>query len=214
MKNSLCHKPLPGHQSKKKSPFNQHRLDRHLRVLSSKGLKNQIFNDYVAYQFDSVFSPAYFGTACWTPFIFHFEEAVKETRHFKNKLLTAIYDCKPYQVPKLPTRSRIIFFHELKDTLINPTSSNPKYRITFHTHFHLEGSDLIQNAVHLDALIQAKVRPKFNSLSRPDTKENKAIVVKPWIRRFHTTYNVKDYYSRQHCEDGDLVLDYNNSDLG
>ena len=214
MNNSLRHKPLSTHQSKKKSSFNQHSLDRHLRVLSSKGLKNQIFKDYVAYQFDSIFTPAYFGTICWAPFIFHFEETVKETRHFKNKLLTAIYNCSLHQVPRLPTRSRIIFFHEVKDTLINPTSPSPKYRPTFHTHFHLEGSDLIHNAIHLDSMIQSKVRPRFNRLSRPDTAANKAIVIKPWIRRFHAGYNIKDYYSRQNYLDGDLVIDYDNSDLG
>jgi hypothetical protein len=213
MYTSLLSRPLSAHQSIKKSPFNQHKLDRHLRNLSSKGLKNQIFNDYVAYQFDSVFTPAYFGTVCWTPFIFHYEEVVKESRHFNNKLFTAIYDCKLHQVPKLPTRSRIIFFHEVKDTLINPKSSSPKFKPTFHTHFHLEGSDLINNAIHLDSMIQSKVRPRFNRLSRPDTAANKAIVIKSWIHEFHTAYNVKDYYSRQNCQDGDLVIDYRNSDL-
>lgn len=214
MYTSLLSRPLSTHHSKKKSLFNQHRLDQHLRRLSSKGLKNQIFNDYIAYQFDSVLTPAYYGTVCWTPFIFHFEEAVKEARHFKNKLFTAIYDCKLYQVPKLPTRSRILFFHEVKETLINPKSSSPKFKPTFHTHFHLEGSDLINNAIHLDSLIQAKVRPRFTRLSRPDTKENKAIVVKPWIHEFHAAYNVKDYYSRHNWQDGDLAIDYKNSDLG
>ncbi len=214
MNNSLRHKPLPTNQSKKKSSFNQHPLDRHLRILSSRGMKNQIFNDYVAYQFDSVFTPSCFGTVCWTPFIFHFEEAVKETRHFKNKLLTAIYDCKLHQLPELSSRSRIIFFHEVKDTLINPKSSSPKYKLTFHTHFHLGDSDLIHSAIRLDALIQSRVRPGFNRLSRPDTTENKAIVIKPWIHKFHTAYNAKDYYSRQNYLDGDLVIDYKNSDLG
>jgi hypothetical protein len=203
--NSSCSRTSKNHQ---------HKLDRHLRILSSKGLKNQIFKDYVAYLFDSVFTPAYFGTVCWTPFIFHFEETVKETRHFKNKLLTAIYNCRLHQVPKLPTRSRIIFFHEVKDTLINPKSSSPKFKLTFHTHFHIEGLDLIQNAIHLDALTQSQVRPRFNRLNRKDTAANKAIVIKPWIHEFHTAYNVKDYYSRQNCQDGDLVIDYDNSDLG
>lgn len=213
MYTSLLSRPLSAHPSKKKSPFNQHRLDRHLRILSSKGPKNQIFSDYIAYQFDSVFTPAYFGTVCWTPFIFHYEEAVKESRHFNNKLFTAIYDCKLHQVPKLPTRSRIIFFHEVKDTLINPTSPSPKYRPTFHTHFHLEGSDLIHNAIHLDSMIQSKVRPRFNRLSRPDTAANKAIVIKPWVYELHAAYNVKDYHSRHNRQDGDLVIDYRNSDL-
>ena len=214
MNNSLRHRLHSTHQSKKKSSLNQHSLDHHLRTLSSKGLKNQIFNDYIAYQFDSIFTPAYFGTVCWTPFIFHFDEAVEEARHFKNKLFTAIYDCKLHQLPEPPNRSRIIFFHEVKDTLINPKSSTPKFKPTFHTHFHLEDSNLIQNVVHLEALVQARVRPRFNRLSRPDTIENKAIVIKPWIREFHAAYNVKDYYSRQNCHDGDLVIDYDNSDLG
>ncbi|MEY3972415.1 MAG: hypothetical protein RLY84_808, partial [Actinomycetota bacterium] len=169
---------------------------------------------YIKYQFDNVFEPVYFGTICWSPFVFTFEEAVKEARHFKNRLLTAIYDCKLYQIPKLPERCRIIFFHEVKEVLINPKSSSPKYKLAFHTHFHLEGSNRVNEVIHLDAIMQSRVRPGFDRLKRRDTLLNKTIVVNAWSRQFHATYNIKDYYSNQYLQDGDLVIDYENSDLG
>ena len=195
-------------------PLYKHSLNQRLRYLSSTGHAQQIFREYVAYQFHCIFEPAYFGTICWTPFLFEFNEAVKEASHFKNKLFTALYDCKLYQIPQLPERPRIIFFHETKDTLINPTSSNPKYKMALHTHFHLEGSDRIPDANYLNMLVQAKVRPRFDRLKRRDTALHQAIVIKDWVREFHAEYNLKDFYANRHCQDGDLVIDYTNSDLG
>ncbi|MBD1193119.1 hypothetical protein [Vulcanococcus sp. Clear-D1] len=189
-------------------------LNQHLRSLSSKGFWSQVFKEYISYQFDSVFKPSYFGTICWTPFLFEFNEAVKETSHFKNKFLTALCDCKLYQIPHLPDRPRIIFFHETKETLVNPTSSNPKYKRALHTHFHLEGSDKIPDVHYLNMLIQAKVRPGFDRLKRRDTALHKAIVIQDWIRDFHADYNLKDFCSNRYRQDGDLVIDYKNSDLG
>lgn len=198
----------------KNSSPNQHPMDRHLKKLSSKGSSNNIYREYIGYQFESVFEPSYFGTICWNPFVFQFEEAVKDTQHFKNKLFTGIHNCKPYQVPDLPNRPRVIFFQEVKEVLTNPNSSHPKYRRTFHTHFHLGGSHLVSGVSNLDAIIQERVRPGFNRLLRRDTEENRAVVIKPWNREFHLFYNIKDYYSNQYMQDGDLVIDYENSDLG
>jgi hypothetical protein len=198
----------------KNDQSNNHPLNHRLRHLWSQGYKTQIFKEYVAYQFNFIFDPAYFGNICWAPFIFEFDEIRLEAKHFRNKLLTAIHDCKLYQVPELPDRPRIIFFHEVKEVLVNPRSSSPKFKKTLHTHFHLEGSDLIHDVQHLSRLIQSRVRQGFDRIQRPDTELHKAIVVKDWSRRFHLHYNVKDFYSRRDAQDGDLVIDDKNSDLG
>jgi hypothetical protein len=213
MRSPNTYKALPKRYPHNKCPH-QHPLDRHLKILSSKGRKNQIFSDYITFQFDCVFEPLYFGTICWHPFVFLFEEAENEARHFKNKLLSSTYQCRPCQIPDLPDRCRIIFMQEVKEALVNPNSSNPKYKKIYNTHFHLEGTENIRGLPHLNSIIQFQVRPKFGRLLRPDTESNSAVVVKPWQREFHATYNVKDYYTNQFLQDGDLVLDYKNSDLG
>ncbi len=197
-----------------KNNQSNHPLNRQLRSLWSQGYKTQIFKEYVAYQFNFIFDPAYFGTICWTPFIFEFDEICLEAKHFRNKLLTAIHDCKLYQIPELPDRPRIIFFHEVKEVLVNPRSSNSKFKKAFHTHFHLEGSGRIHDVQHINRLIQSRVRRGFNRIQRSDTEIHEAIVIKDWSRRFHLDYNVKDFYNRRYAQDGDLVIDYKNSDLG
>jgi hypothetical protein len=214
MKTLMTNKDTCIQASFNKTTRNQHPLDSHLRKLSSRECNPQIFKEYIEYQFNAIFEPAYFGAICWSPFAFTFEEAIKESRHFKNRLLAAVYGCKLYQIPKLPDRSRIVIFQEVKEVLINPKSPSPKYRQAFHTHFHLEGSNRINGVVHLESIIQSKARPGFDRLKRRDTQLNRAVVIKAWDREFHSAYNLKDCYSNQYLQDGDLVVDYENSDLG
>ena len=191
-----------------------HPLNHHLRTLNSQGHRSRIFRDYIAYQFDFCFEPAYFGTICWFPFVYRYEDAEKETRHFRNKLLAAILDCSANRIADPPDRPCILFFHEVKSVIINPSSSNPKWRQTFHTHFHLEDWNTVSDACHLNEIVQSRVRTRFDGLQRKDTPGNKAVVIRIWNRASHAAYNIKDYYSRRFSQDGDLVVDYLNSDLG
>ena len=195
-------------------PASAHPLDYHLKVLNAKGYRNKVFSDYVSYQFDFIFEPAYFGTITWFPFVYHFEDVEKESRHFRNKLMASILGCGASKIPQLPNRPRILFFQEVKSIIVNPKSKEPKWKQTFHTHFHLEDWNTVSDIHHLNELVQTQVRPRFHRLQRTDTAENKAIVIKPWVAQQHASYNIKDFYSRQYCQDGDLIIDYRNSDLG
>ena len=169
----------------------------------------------IEYQFQEVFQPHWFGSIQWQPFITGYASAVKEARHFRNKFVCALLNTKPKKIPNPPERPRIIWFHEKAPVLINPQEpSNPRYKIAYHTHFHLEKCpEPYDSCIHLDWLIRHKVAKEFHHFSTSNSTENKGFVLKPWIREHHANYNLKDYYRLKHHQDSDLVLDIENSDL-
>jgi hypothetical protein len=140
---------------------------------------------------------------------------VKEARHFRLKLLCALLDTKPKKLPEPPDRPRIIFFHEKAPVLVNPQEpNNPRYKIAYHTHFHLEEYPAPYTSwIQLDWLIHNKVAKGFHRFSTSNSRDNKGFVLKPWVREHHANYNLKDYYRFRHHQDADLVLDIENSDL-
>lgn len=166
-------------------------------------------------QFNLVFEPCWFGTVQWLPFIFSEVEAVKETKHFKNKLMLLLSNVsRPKKIPNPPHRPSIIFFHERQDVCINPKSKSPKFRLVYHTHFHLgQCPEEYNSLVNLEWLIKEKVAHKFNRFSRANSKFNKGFVLLPWEEGRHKDYNFKDYYRFAADPDADLVLDPFNSDL-
>jgi len=199
------------------------------RVNESRQLKNssgfrelritwdstRIHKAIIEYQFQEIFQPHWFGSIQWQSFITDYTSVVKETRHFRNKFLCYLLNTKPKKIPNPPERPRIIWFHEKAPVLINPQeASNPRYKIAYHTHFHLEECpEPYYSWIHLDWLIRHKVAKGFHRLSTNNSSENKGFVLKPWIREHHANYNLKDYYRFKHYQDSDLVLDIENSDL-
>ncbi|MEY4801725.1 MAG: hypothetical protein RLZZ274_456 [Cyanobacteriota bacterium] len=185
------------------------------RELRTTQDSSKIHKAIVEYQFQEVFQPHWFGNIQWQPFIADYTSAVKETRHFRNKFLCALLNTKPKKIPNPPERPRIIWFHEKAPVNINPQdSSNPRYKIAYHTHFHLEECpEPYDSWIHLDWLIHQKVAKGFHRFSTSNSVENKGFILKPWIREHHANYNLKDYYRFKHHQDSDLVLDIQNSDL-
>jgi len=185
------------------------------RELRTTQDSSKIHKAIVEYQFQEVFQPHWFGNIQWQPFITDYTSAVKETRHFRNKFLCALLNTKPKKIPNPPERPRIIWFHEKAPVNINPQdSSNPRYKIAYHTHFHLEECpEPYDSWIHLDWLIHQKVAKGFHRFSTSNSVENKGFILKPWIREHHANYNLKDYYRFKHHQDSDLVLDIENSDL-
>lgn len=175
----------------------------------------RIHKEVIEYQFQEVFQPHWFGSIQWQPFITDYTSAVKETRHFRNKFLCALLNIKPNKIPNPPERPRIIWFHEKAPIIINPQEPhNPRYKIAYHTHFHLEECpEPYTSWIELDWLIRHKVAKGFHRFSTSNSTENKGFVLKPWIREHHANYNLKDYYRFKHHQDSDLVLDIENSDL-
>ena len=185
------------------------------RELRTTQNSSKIHKAIVEYQFQEVFQPHWFGNIQWQPFITDYTSAVKETRHFRNKFLCALLNTKPKKIPNPPERPRIIWFHEKAPVNINPQdSSNPRYKIAYHTHFHLEECpEPYDSWIHLDWLIHQKVAKGFHRFSTSNSADNKGFILKPWIREHHANYNLKDYYRFKHHQDSDLVLDIENSDL-
>jgi hypothetical protein len=185
------------------------------RKLRTTQDSSKIHKAIIEYQFQEIFQPHWFGSIQWQPFIADYTSAVKETRHFRNKFLCALLNTKPKKIPNSPERPRIIWFHEKAPVIINPQEpSNPRYKIAFHTHFHLEKCpEPYDSWIHLDWLIRQKVAKGFHRFSTNNSSENKGFVLKPWIREHHANYNLKDYYRFKHHQDSDLVLDIENSDL-
>jgi len=185
------------------------------RELRTTQDSSKIHKAIIEYQFKEIFQPHWFGSIQWQPFISDYASAVKGTKHFRNKFLCALPNTKPKKIPNPPERPRIIWFHEKAPVLINPQEpSNPRYKIAYHTHFHLEKCpEPYDSWIHLDWLIHHKVAKGFHRFSTSNSSENKGFVLKPWIREHHANYNLKDYYRFKHHQDSDLVLDIENSDL-
>ena len=185
------------------------------RELRTTQDSSRIHKTIIEYQFQEIFQPHWFGSIQWQPFITDYASAVKETRHFRNKFLCALLNTKPKKIPTPPQRPRIIWFHEKAPVLVNPQEpSNPRYKIAYHTHCHLEECPKPYDSwIHLDWLIDHKVAKRFHRFSTSNSSENKGFVLKPWIREHHANYNLKDYYRFKHHQDSDLVLDIENSDL-
>jgi hypothetical protein len=186
-------------------------------LLESKNYQDpaRIHKAIIEYQFQKVFQPRWFGSIQWQPFITDYATAVKESGHFRNKFFCALLSTKPTKIPNPPERPRIIWFHEKVPVCINPQDSrNPRYKIAFHTHFHLEECpEPYDSWIRLDWLIRNQVAKGFHRFSTSNSKENKGFVLKPWIHEHHANYNLKDYYRFRHHQDSDLVLDIENSDL-
>ena len=175
----------------------------------------KVHKDLVNHQFSKVYKPHWFGTIQWQPFIFEFSEAVKETRHFRNKLLCSLLNVKLRKLPDPPLRPRIIWFHERALVQINPRNpGNSKFKNVFHTHFHLgKCPEPYDSLIPLDWLIRQKVLKDFDRVSKNKSLENQGFVLKEWVHKHHANYNLKDYFRYQHSDDPDLLLDYENSDL-
>jgi len=185
-------------------------------VLSTPQYAVETHRAMVDYQFQEVFTPHWFGSVQWLPFITEYTAAVKEANHFRNKFLCALLETKPTKIPEPPARPRMIWFHEKAPVLINPKeTNNPKYKIAYHSHFHLgECPRPYDSWMRLDWLIRNRVGKGFHRLSTNNSKENKGFVLKPWVREHHAHYTLKDYYRFKHHQDSDLVLDISrNSDL-
>lgn len=202
-------------ESRAKRGIASRSFDRKLKGLSPTSGQAALHREVVKHQFEEIYSPRWFGTIQWLPFITDYTSAVREARHFRNKFLCSLLNTKLTKIPDPPERPRIIFFHERKPALINPSNiNNPYYKIVYHTHFHLEDCPSPYNSlIRLDWLIKNKVAKKFHYFSRLNSTDNKGFVLLEWKREHHADYNLKDYYRYQGKQDSDLVLDYENSDL-
>jgi hypothetical protein len=162
-------------------------------------VKNLLINQWNSYP------PAWFITLQWSPAPYKFDHASGHAKHFRNKLLTAIYHCNLKQLPQPEDRCKLIWFHE--------RAQDPTGRLIYHSHLHLTEVPLVTTGHHLQWIITHKIAPGFNCLKHLNRKIDPAIVIRPWNHDHHAFYNLKDFYRHQYHQDSDLVLDVQISDL-
>jgi len=116
--------------------------------------------------------PHWFITVQWSPAAPDFKTASSHSRLFRNKLLTAIYDCRLKEIPDSQDRCRLIWFHE--------RAEDPSGRLIYHTHLHLtELPAPYITQQKLELLILKWIAPGFRCLRNLYRKKDPAVVVKP-----------------------------------
>lgn len=154
----------------------------------------------------SLSKPKWFVTIQWSPAAINYETASGHSKLFRNKLLTTIYNCHLKQLPEPQDRCRLIWFQE--------KAPDTQGRLIYHSHLHLTELPSPYSTQHqLELLILHSIAPGFRCLKNLYRKRDPAIVIKPWNRKHHANYNLKDYYKYKHTQDPDLVLDPLPSDL-
>jgi hypothetical protein len=149
--------------------------------------------------------PSWFITIQWSPAPYQFDHASSHAKHFRNKLLTAIYHCNLKQLPPADSRCKLIWFHE--------RAQDPQGRLIYHSHLHLTRLPAIETAHHLQWIVQHQVAPGFQCLKHLNRTIDPGVVIRPWNHEHHAFYNLKDFYRYQHQQDHDLVLDVQVSDI-
>ena len=179
-----------------------------------KYLKNQTFEsstkDLVRKVFHR-FPPELYITLCWNDFPRDVITSISHSRHFKNVLLYNLYDVSKVQdLPKFPDRLGMMFFQERKKHTIMG-----KHQQVFHTHIHLynDQSRLTRSSNHLNHIICSKCSPHIRKLFKGEKDGLKGVDVMKWDEQRHSGYNFKDLYHCKYQQDGDIVLDYQNSDI-
>ena len=184
-----------------------HRLQRiHQKTSSHPKVLQELIRD----QWENNFQPQWFITLLWNDLPTRSETVISHSRHFRNVFLTSLLNQPLKKLPQPLFRPHLVFFHERKLVI-----TRGRQITAFHTHLHLGAlPDALNHLWYLDHLIHQKVSPRVQKLPKTTTEGNRGVVIKPWIWDHHAFYNLKDYYySYQHHQDPDLILNYQNSDL-
>ena len=168
-----------------------------------------ILQDIIRDQWENNFQPQWFITLLWNDLPTRSETVISHSRHFRNVLLTNLYNVTLRNLPESTSRTRLVFFHERTPVISRNRCIHP-----FHTHLHLGAVPEPWNQKEsLTSLIRHHVSPRVQKLLKSTTPGNQGVVIKPWNYQHHAFYNLKDYNSWRHHQDPDLILDYQNSDL-
>lgn len=163
------------------------------------------------------YPPDWFITLVWVPFPRDPITCVSHSRHFKNVLLSNVYNVRRCErIPDFPRRLGLMFFHERKELPIND-----RWITVFHTHIHLyNDTKKLTSSVGgyvpkggFNKFPRQKLHKHVHSLFKGEKKGLCGLDVKEWRRDRHFCYNFKDLYNYKYEQDGDFVLDYENSDI-
>ena len=157
------------------------------------------------------YPPKWFMTVIWNDFPRDPITCESHSRHFKNVFLYDLYHVSKVQsLPRFPHRLGMMFFHERKNHVIGDRSVK-----VFHTHIHVynDKDNLTSSSGGHLKLNKTRLNRHVQKLFKGDKKGLRGLDVKEWNSDFHSSYNYKDLYNYRYDQDGDLVLDYQNSDI-
>jgi len=112
--------------------------------------------------------PSWFLVIQWTPAPKDYATTQGHARHFRNKLLPAIYKCHLHQLPPPEKRIKLVWFHE--------RALDPNGNLIWHSNLHLEAlpAPFASSITQLDWIIQKKVAPCFRCLRNLNRKKDPA----------------------------------------
>ena len=169
---------------------------------STKTIVSDVFKKY---------PPDWFITLVWNDFPRDPISCVSHSRHFKNVMLSNVYNVGRCEyIPTFPRRLGMMFFHERKKYNVGD-----KWITVFHTHVHLynDTNKLTSTVGGHNKFPRQQLYKHVYRLFKSDNEGFRGLDVKTWERDKHSHYNFKDLYNFKYEQDGDLVLDYENSDI-
>ena len=164
--------------------------------------KDWVYNTWEKYP------PKWFLSILWNNHPRSYDLVERQTRYFRNCLLLKLYrKCKVSRLPIFPERLGLTTFHERSFSDVQLSNGETKPVECFHTHIHLFNCEnVILNYPHLYMIIQ-------NYCSRYILNGNQGCVIKEWNINHHKGYTFKDFYKYKYVQDGDVPLDYKNTDI-
>ena len=157
------------------------------------------------------YPPDWFITVMWNDFPRDPVTCVSHSRHFKNVVLSNLYDVNRVEhIPSFPRRLGLMFFHERKEHDVGD-----KWITVFHTHIHLynDTKRLTSTVGGHSKFPRQQLTKHVHRLFKGEKNGFRGLDVRKWNRERHHRYNYKDLYNHQYKQDGDVVLDYENSDI-
>ena len=115
------------------------------------------------------------------------------------------------KVPEFPERPAMMIFHE--------RTCYQTGKVTFHTHMHLSNTDGRWGSELVVEDFVRKSGANVKKLLKSTKKANKGVESTAWHQDQHMHYNLKEHQRQKkitltrYLQDGDLLLDYENSDL-
>ena len=157
------------------------------------------------------YPPDWFITLLWNDFPRDPITCVSHSRHFKNVLLSNVYNIRRCEhIPDFPRRLGLMFFHERKKLPFRD-----RWTTVFHTHIHLynDTKKLTSSVGGFSKFPRQKLYKHVYRLFKCDKEGFRGLDIEKWERDRHFRYNFKDLYNFKYEQDGDFVLDYENSDI-
>ena len=168
--------------------------------------KKWIFNTWHLYQ------PEWFITLLWNDCPTDPVKASSHTRILRRMMLEKYFGVKNMsKVPEFPDRPGMMTFQE---RTVSQTG-----KVTFHTHMHLSNTDGCWESKRDVEEFVRKSGANVKKLLKTTKKGNKGVESIAWHQDHHMYYNLKEHQRQKkitltrYLQDGDLLLDYENSDL-